>query len=120
MDPKEELITLIDVYAYKSLLSGKRSFRILGDNAIIILSLDQNNYVITLMDSSSRQLDIVLDTALSIDKKERLEKFLERHIDERWYCAASCITGDVIDKIINLLNDPRLFDESGVMTKAAR
>lgn len=130
MDPKEELKTLIDVYAYKSLLSGKRFLRILGTNAIIMLSITEYTfkksttktdcYSITLLDSDSKQTDIILEDALIDDKKERLERFLTKHTRERWYCTTSHITSDVIDNIIKLLNDPHLFDDSGVMTKAAR
>ena len=119
MDPKEELKQLIETHACIPLFGRTRIIRIVDDTAGFLLTAG-DKYTITLIEKDYRQTDIELDTGLVSEKKERVERFFAEHFDRHWRCTSSCITSDTINKIISLLNDPCIFDESGVMTKAAR
>ena len=120
MDPKEELKQLIETHACIPLFGRVRTIRIVDNTAGFLLSIDHDKYTITLIEKDYRQTDIELDTGLVSEKKERIERFFAEHFDRHWRCTSSHITSNTINKIISLLNDPCIFDESGVMTKAAR
>ena len=121
MDPRKELKQIIETRACVPSIFGRvRTIRIIDSGAGFLLTAAGDKYTLTLIENRYKQTDIDLDAVLVYEKKERIERFFAEHFDKRWYCTSSVVPSDIITKIISLLNDPHLFDESGTMTKAAR